>query len=239
MNDKRKPTLEQLSFFYDGLLSEDDQKWVKEYLDSESSCHAMDLFQIMEASLEPDLSEDQIDLVLSNTIQEVHARIEEVRPRRESSWNFLFSPKLILGGAVAVLFLLCVATTVDWHKGSIPGQIAQVQQDENNLPSIDQLKERAQGEALLKMARMTKSALQSGVDYAARQTESSKGSFEGSKQTLVANALRTAMNPESPQASTNIPGTSESSAAVSLADVSKKQLAIGLGVSVLHLVSVF
>ena len=243
MNDKRKPDFEQLSLFYDGVLSGEEQAKIKEYLDSAPDDPAVKLFQHMDAALELDITEEQIDLVLSNTIQEVHARINQITNRRESSWGVLFSPKLLFGGVMALLLLLCAATTIDWQKGTNPASQIATAEKEYVLPTIDELKERAQGEALLQMARMTKSAFQSGVEYAAKQTEPSKGSFEGTKQTLIASALQTAMKAEaepdpSPETS-NTQSADQSSPSETLANMGKNQLAIGLGVSVLHLVSAF
>lgn len=243
MNEKQKPTFEQFSLYFDGLLPEDEKRQVEEYLQTNQSCKAMQMMEAIDAALQPDLSDEAIDQLLSNTVQEVHARIQQQVPRREGNWFFLLSPKFILTSALALLFVMAGISLIPWDQWSQGPQVASIDQEDTSfqIPSLDKVQEVAQGQALISMAQLAKKALDGGVDYVAKQSESSKDSFQGTSQTLVANAIKTVRSAQEPLPAPDqvSSASTEPSAAMSLASAGKTQLALGLGASVLQLVTVF
>ncbi|MBD3267699.1 hypothetical protein GF373_13600 [bacterium] len=246
MNDK-KPTLEQISLYFDGLLPQEEKSMVEAYLQQKGGSQCMDLFQEFDNAMQPDLTDAQIDAALSNNVQEVHARLQERHPRRASTWAYLFSPQFILASIAFILLFMGVTTSIDWQAmGNKPAdnptiaentgtETSPLDSDKSISEKIREEKEKAQGKALIAMAGYMKNAVTSGFQYATEKTDTDQV-LKNTNKTLVGSAIKTLQKKE-----TNNTAETETDepASNTLIDIGKKQLAIGLGASMLHLVTVF
>ncbi|MDX9753578.1 MAG: hypothetical protein RBU29_06425 [bacterium] len=242
MNQNSKPTLEHLSLYFDGLLPEAESRQVEAFVQTEESCKMLEVMALFDSALQPDLDEEAIDSMLANTVHEVHARIQQQEPRREAQWFFFLTPQFILSSVFALVLLMVGVSMAPWEHWGQGTQIASLPKEDASfeIPSLDKIQEIAQGQALIAMAQMAKKAVDGGVGYVAQQTEASKASFEGTEQTLVANAIRTVRAPEaSPAPAAVVDSDSAATENPMLVTMGKTQLALGLGATVLQLVTVF
>jgi len=248
MNSKPKPTFEQLSLYYDGLLPPEERLRVEAYLDSGEKCDALELFASFNDALEPRLRDEDVERALSNTVQEVHARIQDLSPRGDSIWAFLFSPKFILTSIFGLLLFASAVSSVDWQAMGPGGEtLAVLDEPEeqttmvtlveglSNPDTREKMKEVAQGQALMALAGTLKNTVSTTLDYATQSSGQSGVSLSGSEKTLVANALRSAWD----SSRTNDETSSQQESQNTLASIGQKQLAVGLSVSMLSLVTVF
>jgi hypothetical protein len=248
MSENYNPTPEQLSLYFDGLLPEQERRKVEDYLHANPTPNCMDMFQQFDDALQPELSDAELEQVLSNTVQEVHARVNQLSKRQETSWAFFLSPKFILASMVAVLLLMGTLSTVEWggtpetEPGSMIAQGTDPADDDKPVDldkpidkQIDEAKQRMQGEALIAMAGVVKNTLSSGLDYAAKQTKESREPFDQANRTLVGSALSSIRSPQK----TETQNQEKTLSTATIAELGKNQLAIGLGASVINLVTVF
>lgn len=263
MMEKRKPTLEQLSLYYDGLLDEDEARAVAAYLEeNEPSRCVLSVFGDFDAALQPDLPEDQIDAWLHDNLKTIHERLalQEHRSRRpsDSIWGWILNPRNLLAGLAGILLLFGVYTVYE-HTAGVAPQIAIQTPPEassgNSLPdteppveyaSFSEMKaaaiSEAQKGAILTIAGLAKSALSTGFEYA-KETASPLGktleSLPGNSEFgLAVNAIRSSVpqpNESAADAQTAAPNT----ATAALARTGTQQLALGLGTTILSLITVF
>lgn len=263
MMEKRKPTLEQLSLFYDGLLDEDEARAVAAYLAENEPCRCvLSAFGDFDAALQPDLPEDQLDTLLHDNLKTIHERLavheRRVRPQELSIWGWLLNPRNLLAGLAGVLLLFGVYAVYEHNSGPAP-QIAV--QTPPPAPSVNPHAEteppfeyesfsemkaaalsEAQKGAILAFAGMAKSALSTGYEYARETASPLKKTLESlpenSKLGLAVNAIRSSV----PQANESVPdaqAAAPNTATATLARAGTQQLALGLGTSFLSLITVF
>ena len=220
MNQNKRPTLEELSLYYDGLLEGNQKDWVEEWLQKDQSSRQMlNLFHDLECAAEPNLSEDELNQLLGNTVQQVHERILQ-EPRRQDGWFFLFKPRWILTALGTVLLFAVVFT--QWETGNIISNdhTAQVHQNkETNLADLNAKIERpelspVQKQAMLALGNSAKSYFDKGLNYATERTQKVKETLSNESDVLT-------------------------SAQEKMIKEGQRQIAIGLGASVLTLLTVF
>ncbi len=247
-----KPTFEELSLYYDGLLDAARQVEVQEWLEHDpQSQRVLSAFSLLDRSQQPEMSQDELDGFLDGTLQNIHARIySEDRMAKYQSTSILnwLSPK-VLGSVFALsvtafaLVLAFNAThTVDTPTQDNPQTVIQGVTPLDETPRTEDqagITEEMQRQALLATARTAKSWIETGMQYAAANRERvTKPLQEFQADANKALALST-LPPVLPRA--NPDGLPEEetppSAVQTLAQVGQQQVAIGLGVSLLTLAS--
>lgn len=243
---KNKPTIEELSLYYDGLLDHKRQNEIKTWLETDpASQHVLDTFALFDRSQQPDTTCDELDGFLSDTLQNVHARIyaEDRDAKYKSvSWLSWLSPKIMVPamGLTIAVFALVIAfnnlNTVDTstHVGEQPPV---------NVAGLDEeqqaIEETVRREAMLATARVARSLFNNGMQYAqensGRVTQPLKELKAKTENALTLSTIPTLLPRTEPQETND--NTQPPSAVRSLAKMGQQQVAIGLGVSLLTLAS--
>lgn len=256
MNEKRRPNLQDLSFYYDGLLDMEKRKEVEEWLGkSEKEKELLTLFASFDAAMQDDPPDDRIDSLLDGNLTEIHKRLiqDDHQRRRESVsfWDWLLLPRHILAGVAGVLILFGIFSAVGPMNQSNAPQPVIANAPSSSAPSAefnngdaDKPKESvvnaAQKQVILAAADLAKRAFSSSVDYAKEQGKPLGESLKNLPQT--ANLSVALQSVASPQKSSANPETGDKQETLSpneqLARSGAKQLAIGLGASLLSLISV-
>ncbi|RJP26297.1 MAG: hypothetical protein C4527_15580 [Candidatus Omnitrophota bacterium] len=168
MNRKTHLTEKQLSFYFDGLLDEEETRSVAAHLAECESCrYVLNTFACFDKAWQPDLSDEEMRRLLGNTVQDVHARIIESERRERSmaqpAWVWFFNPKNLLA-AMGAMILVCGAISL-WMQESgnfTAAGVVAVNEEFEPLPEASQ----PQKEALITVAQWAKSTAAGGLDYA-------------------------------------------------------------------------
>ncbi|MGC9326020.1 MAG: hypothetical protein ACP5I1_00155 [Candidatus Hinthialibacter sp.] len=256
MSDKRKPNLLDLSLYYDGLLDEEKSREVEALLESGGEEKRMlELFECIDSSLEDDLSEDRIDSLLSDNLKDIHERLvrEERRRRQESAswWDWLLAPRNLLAGLASILFLFIVSSTFMSTDQSPPQNVIIAQGDPSPTPELNPVEkiisadhgsvaDETQKQVILAAASLAKRAFSSSLDYAKEQGEPIRDSFISLPQAADLGAAFQALTSSGETSGGSSMEAAESTLAPSqqLARSSARQLAIGIGASLLSWASI-
>ncbi|MBN2326632.1 MAG: hypothetical protein JXR73_05710 [Candidatus Omnitrophica bacterium] len=256
MNDKRKPNLQDLSLYYDGLLDEEKRRQVEAFLENGGEeKRFLTMFECFDSALESDLSDDRIDALLSDNLKGVHERlIQEDRQRRKESaslWDWLLMPRNLLAGLASILLLFGVFSTFKPMDQSSPQNIMIAKGDPSPTPELNPVEkiisakdgsvvDETQKQVILAAASLAKRAFSSSFDYAKEQGKPIGDSFKSLPQTADLGAAFQALTSSGAPAGDASTEAAESSFAPSqqLARSGARQLAIGIGASLLSLVSV-
>lgn len=261
MNENNRPSLEELSLYYDGQLPPEDAQRVKAWLSGqEGHDPALDMMHAFDEAMQPDLSDDAIEQLLSNNVQEIHQRIFESERRTDSGWLFFLQPKF-LASALGVFLMLAVGISLmqesDTNRASdnnatiARNNTAETTQpgsgDEGQKTGNQNTEENAGDQALrameeqmvLALTDYAKSALNTGYDYANKQGQSLMKNLDAAQQDqprpLALDAIRMTLS----QSGGEDKGTEANPAAENLAAVGKQQVAIGVGATMLTMINVF
>ncbi len=246
MKQNSRPTVEELSLYYDGLLDGEAKERVEAALSSNPECHdLLNLFEQFDRSMEPAVTESEIDNVLDNTIQHVHDRLVEQPRQREWGWYFIFNPKF-LASAFSVLLIFSLVM-VDWNPSTNTPQsnnpdpmIAQFpttnqQQQEIERPELDEV----QKKALLALTDTAKTYFNKGLDYAGEKTTAIKETLtnlpEDTQAGMTIGAFKSALSGQKSEKQS----PNENSVSQKLVKAGQQQIALGLGASMLTLITVF
>lgn len=222
MNEKKHLTLRELSLYYDGLLEEIDVESAASQLkEDRAGQEVLKFFGGIESALQPELSEEEIGSFLDDTLKNVHERLIEeerhTRLERRSVFDWIFAPRNLIGALAGMLILFGIFTSVD------PRQFFNHTREEE--PSTVSM---AQKEAILAATKFTKSAVESGIAYAKTKAEPLSGS-------IASLPIKTIVAPTQKSTDSNtLPTTLDL-----LKRQDTQQIAVGMGVSVLSMVSVF
>lgn len=245
----------ELSLYYDGLLDGEKRKEVETWLnDHEESKCLLQVFERFDSALETDLPDDQLESLLGDNLKSVHERLIQEDPQRRkesvSLWDWLLMPRNLLAGlaGLLVLFGLYSAIVPMEYPGNpalvasaVPTPTPTVETDE---PAGEKSKEpvvnEAQKQVILAAAGLAKRAFSSGVDYAKEQGKPLGESLKVLPQTADLRAVLQSFASTGDQESESNQYTTqkELSPGDQLARSGAKQLAIGLGASLLSLISV-
>lgn len=267
MNEKRKPNFQDLSYYYDNLLDPESRKELEASLkrDGEEE-RLIHFFARIDSSLTPPLSEDQIDSLLSDNLKNIHERLiqddHHFRKESISVWDWLLMPRNLLAGLATLLILFGVFSTMNPFESILKqpadGLVAAfptpsapsgedqtvTQQDSHQDNQSDELAtsnpvtplvDEAQKQVILAAAGLAKSALASGVDYAKQKSKPLGETLKILPQTAdlgIAFQSLTQSSSESAESQNDLSPTEQ------LARAGTRQLAIGLGASLLSLFSV-
>lgn len=246
MKQNSRPSMEELSLYYDGLLDGEAKERVEAALNTDPECRdLLNLFEQFDSTMEPAISESEIDNLLDNTIQQVHERLVEAPRRSEWGWCFIFNPKF-LASAFSVLLIVSLVM-VDWNPSSVTPQpdnpdpiIAQVpttnqQQQTIERPELDEI----QKKALLALTDTAKTYFNKGLDYAGEKTTAIKETLtnlpEDTQAGMTIGAFKSALSGQKTEKQT----PNENSVSQKLVKAGQQQIAIGLGASMLTLITVF
>lgn len=252
MIHNHKPTLEELSLYYDGLLDAKRQSEVNAWLENDpASKQTLAAFELFDRSLQPELKHDELDGFLSDTLQNVHAQIyaeDRVAKYQSASWLVWLSPKVLvpaLGIAVAVFAVIVTINNMNsvdsTGEQSAPPEIIV----ENPNPINDIMEEESaidetlQREAMLATARFAKNWMDAGMQYANANREQVTQPLQELK-TSAEKALTLSTIPSllpRTEAEPNTEVSTPPSAIATLAKAGQQQVAIGLGVSLLAFAS--
>ncbi len=223
MNEKNHLTLRQLSLYYDGLLEKDEAEAIASQLNGDKTGQeTLRFFEGIDDSLQPELSEDEIGDFLGDTLKNVHERLIEedrhTRTERQSIFDWFFAPRNLIGALAGTMLLFAIFTSIDPRHIFNP-----VPEDEPAVASA------VQKEAIIAAAEFTKSVFGTGVEYA-----KSKAEPLGDSIALLPDRSTDVQQDESGDP------TAEASIASKLLNRSDtQQIALGMGVSVLSMASVF
>jgi hypothetical protein len=249
-----KPTIEELSLYYDGLLDHKRQNDIKTWLENDpASQRVLDTFAMFDRSQQPDTGQDELDGFLSDTLQNVHARIyaeDRDAKYKSASWLSWLSPKIMVPALVitvaafAVIISLNNLNTVeppnpDETQSPIIVQVPSDIPGDNQTLDPSAIEETVRREAMLATARMARSLFDNGMQYAQenseRVTQPLKDLKTKTESALTLSTIPSLLPRTEPQdENANV---APPSAIHSLAKMGQQQVAIGLGISLLTLAS--
>lgn len=255
MNEIRKPTLNELSNYYDGLLDGEDKRRVETYLETHhDSKQILELFDVFDHCSDIEIPEERIDMILSGNLTEIHERLirEERRERKgHVSWlSWFFMPQNLLAGLAALLVLFGTALFFEqsFNAGDQGVEIAQgttpkgpddsgptgdptTEHIETSVPTLSD----AQKTTYIALIELTKTAVSNGYEFAKEQTKPLEQNITSmSKAADLSNGLGMIKPAE-----TTSDNSTLADARKSLAIAGTQQIAIGLGASVISMISVF
>ncbi len=225
-----------LSFFYDGLLDEQESKAVADHLEKCESCQALlETYECFDNVLQTDLTEDEIQQLLGNNLKEVHERIlESERQERtiaQPFWVWFLTPRNLLAGlAVFVMFCGAISLLNQEQGGSFlamfNGEEREVTEELETPPPLSV----AQQEAIVTVARWAKSTAGNGFQYAKEKTEvvgDTFASIQKGTDIALTRGILTASNTD--QESIDAAEEEESASTLQkLVKVGRKQVVMGL-----------
>lgn len=260
MNDKKKPNLYDLSLHYDGLLEENRRNEVEAYLEEGAEGkNLMQFFQCVDSALEGDLPDDRLDVLLSDNLKGIHERLHREEQQRQrdsiSIWDWLLMPRNILAGLAGILILFGVFSvynpTLQPDGGDMTALVAKAvptaapatgKSDAKGV--VDVMEETAVNEAqkqvILAAANLAKRAFSNSYNYAKEQGRPLGESLTVMPQTTNLGVAWQALtsSPKTASDSTQVEGAAPLSPNERLARAGASQLAIGLGASLLNLISI-
>jgi hypothetical protein len=252
MNQKQKPDLHDLSLYYDGLLDQAKSAEIEAQLEqNQSDKRMLDVFKRLESALDSDLEDDRIDQLLNNNLTGIHERlIQEEKTHRKQSisiWDWMLMPRNLLAGLAGLLILFGVFSSIgpmDQGSSSVVASVPITNDDQddpmiqvnNEEPVVDE----TQKQVIIAATGFAKSAFYSGFGYAKEQSKPIGKTFSALPQTSdLGIALKAFTSSASHSDKAASSGESVTlSANQLLARTSVKQLALGLGASLITLVSV-
>jgi len=254
MNENKRPSLEELSLYYDGQLPPQDAQRVEAWLTGQDGHDpAWEMMHAFDDAMQPDLSDDAIDQLLSNNVQEIHQKIFETERRTESGWLFFLQPKF-LASAFGVFLLIAVGISFmqesDTNRSNPDVTIASNDTDQVNPSDSedqgaddqnagDQALRAMEEQMVLALTGYAKSALNTGYDYANKQSQALMKNLDAAQQgqprPLALDAVRMTLSQNAGQDE----NAEANPAAEKLAAVGKRQVAIGVGATMLTMMNVF
>ncbi len=235
MNNKKRPTLEELSLYYDGLLEGEAKRRVEEYLQEDASHRLpLELFETIDDALCPSYTEEEVDDFLQDTIKNVHEKIYEMPQRRQAwSWSFLFTPTFIVSALSLFLLVSVISLQVDFS---------------SNRPEINQDMPTERENMILSQAdqqqfdfiKSTASRVwDQGVQLASNQSKQLQESInrlpKDNNMELTMDVIQSAIAHTSPKEN----AIKDRESLSSLANLGKRLLALGLSASLMTLMSIF
>ena len=255
MNQKQKPDLHDLSLYYDGLLDQAKSTEIEAQLEqNQSDKRMLDVFKRLESALDDDLNNDRIDQLLNNNLTGIHERlIQEEKTHRKQSisiWDWMLMPRNLLTGLAGLLILFGVFSSIgpmDQGSSSVVASVP-ITNDDQNDPMIasdlvnneEPVVDETQKQVIIAATGFAKSAFYSGFGYAKEQSKPIGKTFSALSQTSDLGIALKAFTSSASQ----LDKAASSGEAVTLsanqllARTSVKQLALGLGASLITLVSV-
>lgn len=248
MKATHHPTLEELSLYHDRALDPDTMARVRSHAGECGECReTLRCFETLGEAVNTGLMPDaEIDAFLDDNLKQLRARIfEEERINKYESKGLLswLSPRT-LGTALAVCLAAMIATFA-WppaengaHIAERPGAVEPAQDDSGppavaQAPEADPLTE----EQVRLAANLARRIWDSGMQYASanreRVTESVREIDKEARQALAMGQIPRLLPGESGNEAEE--GEEPPAAIVTLANVGKQQITIGLGVSMLSL----
>ncbi|MBI1389811.1 MAG: hypothetical protein GC154_15335 [bacterium] len=104
MTDPKHVTPNEISMYYDGLLSGEDALRVERALRNDPDARRLyDEFACFDGALRDDLADERVEALISDTVQQVHQRLARPAPRRAPGWTFLLAPRFLMAACVAVM----------------------------------------------------------------------------------------------------------------------------------------
>ncbi|HOJ61043.1 MAG TPA: hypothetical protein PK878_12215 [bacterium] len=263
MTENRKPTLEELSLFYDGLLDEEEARRVAASLEeNEPSRCLLAAFGDFDAALRHNLPEDQFDSLLRDNLKHIQERLagqeRRARPRTASVWGWFLNPWNLAAGFAGILILFCVFSLFEQQSGVAPQIAVQIPSGMDgmipeadtgpvtNHVSLAEMKDaaltEAQKGAILALASLARSALSTGFEYAKETTSPLGKTLESLPETSELGLAVSAIRSSVPQPAESVPESPESTlnpASATIARTGTRQLALGLGTTLLSMICVF
>lgn len=233
MKDRCRITEKELSFYYDGLLDEERRQRVEETLKDDSIArHRLETYALFDEALQPDLSREEIDNLLANNATEIHQKLLQPVKRTESFWAFLLAPRALAGACVVLMLFSATLFQFESTNFSTPNQDDQVVVTE------------AQRLAMQAITDYTKSALGRGVGMAAQQSGTLQETFSALEQQqpgalLALGAIRSTLDATGAKASADDEQAENQQPIRRLIHAGIQQVALGIGMSILGLLSVF
>lgn len=249
-----KPTIEELSLYYDGLLDHKRETEINTWLETDpASQQVLDTFSMIDRSQQPEIKHDELDGFLSDTLQNVHARIyaedREAKYRSTSVLSWL-SPKIMvpaLGITVAAFAMIISLNNLNTVDSPTPDHTQppvisgdpDIIPDDGNDEQLTPIEETVRREAMLATARMARSLYDNSIQYAKDNSERVTQPLQDLKSKTESALTLSTIPPLMPrtESQTTDENAKPPSAVQSLAKMGQQQVAIGLGVSLLTLAS--
>ncbi len=229
---------EHISFYYDGLLDPLEKQIVEEHLEECDLCmNLLKTFQSFDAALQPEFSEEELQRLLSNTVQEVHNRIiESDRLNRTSSqpaWAWLLMPRNLLAG-LAVVILFCGSFALLNQNSNLfitmDDSLIEVTEELTPPPPLSA----PQKEAIIQIARWARSTAGTGIDYAKEKkvaVDDTLSTLHINTDKAISQTILFKKETTTAETPSNTPNALQK-----LAAVGQEQITFGLGTTMLSLI---
>jgi len=242
MNTFNHPSEKQLSLFYDELLDREEANQIQRHAETCEVCRkVLHAYRALEIAFQAEFSAEETERLLGDTVQEVHARIidseRRARVQSEPGWAWLLTPRALLAGlAVVLLFCGLVSTiSVDQVRSWVAWKPAEEPAPKERPLSMEQK------QAMLLAAQFVKSTVDSGIERA-----KAKGEQWGEKLNTFQEEAGKAITLgaiSAPQIASPSQTSSEEAPSHTPIDalnrVGQQQMALGVGTSMLSLLTVF
>ncbi len=229
-------TPDMVSRYYDGLLDDDQARRVAQHLESgPEDQRRLDAYAMFDQAMQPDLSDDEIDHLVSDTVQQVHQRLARPVRRTSNGWSWMLAPRFIMAACV-VLALFTVVVVPQIQGPSL--QIAENPQQPK--PEIDPV----QQQALLAVTHFASSYISSGVNAVSERSETLAETYKAletkSEASIALSAIRkefNALNTSDEPKTDSAVATEQLDAVSQLEELKRRQAMIGLGASLFTFMS--
>jgi hypothetical protein len=238
-------TPEELSLYYDGQLNDARAREIAQLLESDPGARRMvDSFALFDQAMQPDLSDEEIDALVSDTVQQVHQRLAQPVRRVNQGWSWILAPRFMMAACVVIALFSVVVVPQFQPSVDEPPVIAQGPEkggkgepQEEAVPEMDPI----QKQAYVAMASYAGKTISSGVNAISERSGALAETYEAietkSEASVALSAIRegiSSLRTDEEQA-TAAPKKSES--VQQLEELKRRQAMIGLGASLFSFVS--
>lgn len=237
---KQPITPDMLSRYYDGLLDDDQARRVAQHIESDPEARRLlETYALFDDALQPDLSDAEIDDLVSDTVQQVHQRLARPVRRTSAGWSWIFAPRFLMAACAALaLVSVVIVPQMQSLTNDGGGAIARLSNEDENAPrELDPI----QQQAFLAAANLAGSAISSGVNAVSERsgalTEAYKAIETKSEASIALSAIRkgiTSLRSDNQQTADS-PEVAET--VDQLEELKRRQAMIGLGASLFSFMS--
>ncbi|MBZ0257589.1 hypothetical protein K8I31_16100 [bacterium] len=239
-------TPQELSLYYDGLLDGARAQEVARQLEADPDARRMmESFALFDDAIQPDLSDEEIDALVSDTVQQVHQRLAQPVRRESSSWSWLLAPRFMMAACV-VLALFSVVMVPQFQ--TAPNNVIEQNPDTNGNGGKGEEKgaptdemDPLQKQAFVAVASYAGKTISSGVNAVSERSGAIAETYQAienkSEASVALSAIREGISSLRSSEDKTVASAEKSESVNQLEELKRRQAMIGLGASLFSFVS--
>lgn len=234
-------TPQELSLYYDGLLDGARAQEVARQLEAEPDARRMmESFALFDDAMQPDLSDEEIDALVSDTVQQVHQRLAQPVRRESASWSWLLAPRFMMAACVALaLFSVVVVPQFQTAPNKEIAVDTLPQGEEKDAPA-DELGP-LEKQAFVAVASYAGKTISNGVNAVSERSDAIAETYQAienkSEASVALSAIREGISSLRTKENPTVASAEKSESVNQLEELKRRQAMIGLGASLFSFVS--